>query len=419
MVRLAAASPGNPQELLDLVSELHAAPLDRNRPLWRIFVIDGLADGRIATYCKMHHALADGVAGTRLLLRSLSEDAMSSPPPGWAIPAPVRTDEKAGDTRRRAAGALVDALAGIPTAIAGVLRTRRELREARPDTIRGNQAPASILNQPIGATRAVAAQSYRLDRVRTLCGVFDGSTNAMMLALFSSALRRYLQHDCGVLPAAPLIAMVPMSTRVDDTAAGNEVVPLLVNLCADRPDPLERMRATFSCYAHALNRVHEWSPAAIYGYSLLTAATGVFNLLARPSGGALPFNVVISKLTGPRTATYWQGCRLDALYPISIVMRGQALNLRYAIRHDTIDVGLVACPQRLPHADRLLTYVAEAIEELETQARRITARPAPRAAVVPSGGHGRPPARRGWKAGRGPAALAGQFAQTNDHRRGS
>jgi diacylglycerol O-acyltransferase len=380
VVRLGVALPGSLQELLDLVAELHAMPLDRSHPLWRLYVIDGLAEGRIATYCKMHHAVADGVSGTRLLLRSLSTNADQHLPPAWAIPAQASPAAEHGRQLHRVVAGVIEAVGTVPTIVAGVLRTRHELREGRLDAVGGSQAPASLLNCRIGTARTVATRSYSLSRIQALCRTFDGSTNALMLALFSSALRRYLEHDCAALPEAPLIAMVPMSTRLDETAGGNQVAPLLVNLFTDRADPVDRMRAIFAASAHSLNRVLGWTPTAMYGYSLLTAAAGVFNLLLRPDHGSLPFNVVISKLEGPRVAMFWQGCRLDALYPVSMVTHGQALNLTYAIRHDTIDVGLVACARSLPKVDRVLAYVGDAIDELEWRARRLSAQTAGRSA---------------------------------------
>lgn len=373
VTRLGVAPPGTLNEVLELVAELHAAPLDRARPLWRIYVIDGLADGRIATYCKLHHAVADGVAGTRLLLRSMSRDATTPMPPPWAIPT---TEENAARVRRglpRMLGGMVEAIKAAPTAMAGAMRTWRELHEGCPHTVSGMQAPASILNQPVGMARTLAAQSYSLSRIQSLCRVFGGSTNVVVLALFSSALRRFLLQDCAALPRASLIAMVPMSTRVDQGAAGNCVAPLLVNLCTDRADPLERLHALRGSTTRSMDRVLGWTPAQIYEYALLIGAPGVFNLLLRPAGGALPFNLVISKLTGPREAAFWQGCRLDALYPLSIVTHAQALNLTYAIRHDTVDVGLVACARSLPGVGRVLAYVDDAIEELEGAAGRLAA----------------------------------------------
>lgn len=368
LVRIAVPGPGGKEDLQQLVSELHAIPLDPARPLWRFYLIEGLRDGRIATYCKVHHALADGVAGTRLLLKSMSSEPDQILPPPWAIAAPVTRPRvrRPQPASRLAAllNGLGSALGALPTALLEARQTLREARRGNPYTVSGEQAPACLFNQPIGVAREFATQSLSLVRIKALCGAFNCSTNDIVLALCAAALSRYLV-DLDALPDRPLIAMVPMSTRHDDSECGNRVVPLLVNLGTDLADPVERLRLICESAARSIQRQIGWSAAEAYGYTLATSARGLIQQLLGPTRGKLAFNVVISKLSGPRTPQYWQGCRLEGMVPASVVMDGLGLNITVATREAWIDFGLVACPQTVPRLKRLPGYLDSALDELE------------------------------------------------------
>lgn len=370
-VRMAVPQPGTMDDLLRLVSDLHEQPLDRSRPLWCVYLIEGLSDGRIATYCKVHHALTDGVAGARQLLRSMSSDQRERLPPPWATRSSLEGPPHGSTLPAGGAATLLGGLRTLSRTLpAAVRRTRRtldELRRSQPDASRGAQAPASLLNGPISASRAFAARSFSHSRIRVLCETFDCSSNDLVLALCSSALRRLL-NDRNALPERPLIALVPMSTRRDDSDSGNQIVPLLVNLATDQADPVQRLATIHASATQGKDRVSGLTPAQAYGYTLMTSARGFVNLLLRPSRGNLAFNVVISKVPGPRSQLYWQGCRLDGLYPVSVVMDGLALNITIVSRHESLDFGLLACARTLPCLQPLLEYLDDALAELESRA---------------------------------------------------
>lgn len=382
VVRLAVSRAGDLTQLMHLVSDLHATRLDRRRPLWRVHVIEGLNDGRIAIYCKMHHALADGVGGTRLLLRSMSSDGDERLPPPWAVSAlttrqvdhdsPDRDDDDRVFTMppsriSRFLGGLGAVLNALPMVASEVLQMRREVREGHPGTVSGAQAPACILNRRISDSREFAARSYSRSRIKALCGAFDCATNDLVLALCATALRQYLL-DLDALPDRPLIALVPMSTRRDESTNGNQIVPLLVNLGTQLADPFERLRTICRSTDRSIDRHVGMNGAEAYGYTLATSARGLVNLLLRPASGNLAFNLVISKLSGPRSQLYWEGCRLDGMYPASVVMDGLGLNITVTIRNEWLDFGLVACPQTIPRAQRLLVYLETALDEFESLA---------------------------------------------------
>lgn len=368
-VRLAVPQPGWTRDLMQLVSQLHATPLDRTRPLWQVYLIEGLNDGRIATYCKMHHALVDGIAGTRQLLKSMSPEQDQRLPPPWAAASTVQ-HENGARTQRMAPflEGLRGGLAALPAVLGELRQTLFEERAGRSGSLIGGPAPACILNQPISSSREFVARSYSLPRIKALCGAFNCTTNDIVLALCASALRRYLQ-DQNALPDRPLIAMVPMSTRHDGSDSGNQLVPLLVDLATDLANPLERLRTIRESTDRSKDHFSRLGAAEAYGYALVTSARGLLNLLLKPSRGNLAFNVVISKVPGPKSQMYWQGCRLDGMYPVSVVMDGLALNITVASRHEWLDFGLVACPQTLPRVRRLLVYLEDAVNELESRTR--------------------------------------------------
>lgn len=365
LVRLHLPASGRMDDLLALVSRLHAVPLDRDAPPWRFHFIDGLRDGRIAVYAKMHHALADGVAGTRLLLRAFSSDPQAHPAPPWTL-APKATTEATPRARiSDLQGGWWTRLVAACVVLGELHRTARDVRLGRAEVVGGRDAPPSLINRRVGAARSVGVRSLSLARVRLLAQVLGGTTNDVVLTLCAGALRRYLvERDA--LPDASLVAMVPMSTRGDgDDALGNRIVPLLVRLGTDIDDPLDRFALVRRSASHSKERFAGLSTGESYAYALAASGRGVLQLLLRPEGGRLPFNIVISNLRGPATPQYWHGLRLEGLHPLSVVLDGQAMNLTFTSREDRLDFGLTACRQAVPGAKRVLEYLETALDELE------------------------------------------------------
>jgi diacylglycerol O-acyltransferase len=233
VVHLALPRPGRIRELLAMVSRMHASHLDRAYPLWRMYVIEGLEGGRIATYSKVHHAVADGIAGTRLMLKSMSQDPDEVLPPTWAIPPRGRRERTSLLTApvtgvAKLAAKFTDAFGSVPGITRELRQSIRESREKHPDFISGTSAPASILNRRISASRRFAAQSYSLPRAKTAIKALGGTVNDAVLAMCSYALRRYLV-DLNALPDKPLIAAI----RSEERRVGKECR----RLCRSRWSP--------------------------------------------------------------------------------------------------------------------------------------------------------------------------------------
>jgi WS/DGAT/MGAT family acyltransferase len=367
--------PGKVRELLTLVSRLHGTMLDRNRPLWETHVIEGLKDGRIAVYSKVHHALLDGVSAMRWLLRSLSPDPDEREmPPSWSLPArggrtPPDLDGQSGLLTSFAGGAAQELLVAgraVGQAGAAAMQTVARSLEDRSAAL-PYQAPRSMLNQPITAARRFAAQSWDLDRIKNVGAATGGKVNDVVLAMTAGALRRFLL-DQDALPDRPLIAAVPVSLRDDDDtpSRGNAVGVVLCNLGTHLGDPMERFELIHRSMRDSKSRLADLDPAAILLLSALSfgpVALGPlfrFRPLRKPA-----FNVIVSNVPGPREPRYWNGAKLVGLYPASVPYDGQALNVTVTSHDGQLGFGLTGCRRRVPSLQRLLDHLEASLLELE------------------------------------------------------
>ncbi|MBC2644324.1 MULTISPECIES: wax ester/triacylglycerol synthase family O-acyltransferase [unclassified Rhodococcus (in: high G+C Gram-positive bacteria)] len=389
--RDALPRPGGTAELLTLVSRLHATLLDRSRPLWEMHLIEGLADGRYAVYTKIHHALADGASAMSLLRRSMSED-----PDRRNMPAPWQPT-RAEDARARLStpvhpapsalaeipnplalpGQLLRAARGVAGEIAGLAPAVAAAVDRALDARGGPLslgAPHTMFNVPIGGARHFAGRSWPLERVRLLAKHADATVNDIVLALCGGALRRFLD-DLGALPADPLIAMVPVNLRGSDTdtgragaeRAGNRVGMLMCNLATHLPDPAHRLETIRTCMREGKAALRGMSQAQALAVSALGAAPlGLELLTGRRGPHRPPFNLVISNVAGPSTPLYWNGARLDALYPLSIPVTGQALNITCTSTDDQLVFGLTGCRAAVPNLHPMLDHLHTELRTLET-----------------------------------------------------
>jgi len=361
--RKALPSPGRVRDLLELTSLLHSSLLDRHRPLWEAHVIEGLKDGRFALYTKFHHSLIDGVSALKLMQRALSDDPDDRELRAiWTLP--KRRHPKAGSSSPL--GSLmrtVGSVAGL--APSSVSLARAALFDQQLTLPFG--APRTMLNVKIGGARRCAAQSWSVDRIKSVKKAAGMTLNDVVLAMCSGALRYYLlEHDA--LPDTPLIAMVPVNLRSEDEAdtGGNLVGAILCNLATDTDDPAQRletihesMRSNKKVFS-ALPRFQALALSAMNMGSLALAAVPGWVASTPP-----PFNLVISNVPGPTQQMYYGGARLDGNYPLSSVLDGQALNITLVSNADNLDFGLVGCRRSVPHLQRLLAHLESSLKDLE------------------------------------------------------
>ena len=360
--RSALPTPGRVRELLELTSRLHSSLLDRHHPLWEAHFVEGLNDGRFAVYSKFHHSLIDGVSALRLMQRTLSTDPDDSELQAiWSLPR--RHRQSAGKSRWQTLTQLAGSVAAFGPSTWSLARAALvEQQLTLPFA-----APRTMFNVPIGGARRVAAQSWTLDRFKSIKRAAGVTVNDVVLAMCAGALREYLL-DQQALPDTPLIAMVPVSMRSEEEAdsGGNQVGALLCNLATDVDDPAKRLK-TISASMRGNKKVFSELPR-LQAFALSAFLIAPLGLAAVPgfvSSAPPPFNIVISNVPGPTEPMYWGGARLDGNYPLSIALDGQALNITLANNADNIDFGLVGCRRSVPHLQRLLGHLESSLKDLE------------------------------------------------------
>lgn len=364
---IALPHPGRIRELLTYISQEHSALLDRAKPLWTCNIIEGIEGNRFAMYFKIHHAMVDGIAGMRLVEKSLSQDpnAKSIVPP-WCVEGPraKRLKEPKASKLKKIMGTLKQQVDASPTVFRELSQTILKDMGRNPDYVSSFQAPSSILNQRVSSSRRFAAQSFQLERLSKIAKALGVTINDVILAICSGALREYLisQH---ALPKKPLIAMVPASIRDDDSEVSNRITMILANLGTHKDTPLERLQIIRRSVLNAKQRFKRMNSSQILNYSALVYAAAGLNIVSGMMPKRQAFNIVISNVPGPREPLYWNGAKLDALYPASIVLDGQALNITMTSYLDKLEVGLTGCRNALPKMQNLLTHLEDEIQRFE------------------------------------------------------
>jgi WS/DGAT/MGAT family acyltransferase len=393
-VRLAAlAAPGGDHELAEFAASVMAKPLDRSRPLWEMYVVEGLEHGYIATVTKTHHAAIDGVSGAELTvnLLDLTPDPMVLQPEDdtW------KPDRVPSDLEL--VGWAVQSLSRQPIAAVKAIRRTTEMalnlrrRNRRPDVTPPPApfaAPRTSLNGSITPHRRFVFTEVTLDDIKVVKNALGGTVNDVVLALCSGALRQYLADRDEVLDA-DLVAMVPISVRTEEEKGtmGNRVSSMLVSLASSVADPVERLHAITAGTQRAKDQdkaigadvLGDWAEFA--APALAARAARLASSLRVVERGRPMFNVTISNVPGPNFALYSAGARMVAMYPMGPVADGDALNITVMSYMGTVYFGLMACRELVPQVDDIAHYINEALEEL-LKASGAAAPAAPRPAVV-------------------------------------
>lgn len=337
------------RELLDYVGDLHSQRLAKHRPMWQLFLLDGLKEnndkGQFAIYLKMHHALVDGVGGMRVLQATLSEHINHKRSlPFWSLPPSTKHKPKAPTK---------STLRPIATA----LKKRWQDRQL-PSFTSSFSAPKSPLNQRIDHTRTIGVRSYDKSVIKGLARHFCVSDNDMILALCAGALRRYLLTT-KTLPKRPLIGFIPISLRDDDSIGGNRLSFLLGNLATHVDDPLARLHAISQSTTDSKHRLKGLNYKQVIGYSLAIYGLAGLNLLTGVAPRRQGFNLIISNTPSTDRPLYLDGARLDSVYPLSVLLHGQALNITLVNYAGHIDLALTACTTTLPNISTLLDGIQQ------------------------------------------------------------
>jgi diacylglycerol O-acyltransferase len=357
--RLAVPAPGGERELSEVAGHLAGIPLDRSRPLWEMYVIEGLDSGQIAVFSKMHHASVDGVSGSNMLshLCSLEPDAA---PLDESDPS-ASGDHRVPSELELVGRGLVSTIAKpwqMARLVAPTVRTLTEtVSRAREGTAMAAPltAPRTSFNGTITGHRSIAFTDISLDDIKEIKNAVPGATvNDVVLALSGGALRRYLQ-DRGELPDASLLASVPVSVRSESKRAGrNQVSSIFCKLGTDLEDPRERITAMSVANAHAKDH-HKAVPADTLQEWAEFAAPRTFGLAVRmvsdlrlAEKAPVIHNLVISNVPGPPVPLFFMGARIDALYPLGPVFHGAGLNITVMSNNGEMHIGAIACRELMP-----------------------------------------------------------------------
>lgn len=373
------ARPGMVDQLAEQVSRIVGRPMDRTRPLWEVYVIDGLHSGRWALLSKYHHATIDGAAG-QLMLNILTDTDPDAAPPGagpsWEPePLPtnvellrhtlgnlVRNPVKALRVQTRIVRQVADA-AGINSVSSAAARAGGAIKAVaqlgkgdRPKIpLPTSPAPPTPWNKSITGHRRFAMRTTSLDNIKRLKDATGGTVNDVVMAICAGGLRQYLlAHDA--LPDRPLRAMVPVSIRTGEEADPwtNRVSAIFAELPTDCADPVERVarcrdamldakRQLDLVPANELVDLTQFSPPV-----LATSAVRLASRLRLAERVAQPFNLVISNVPGPRQPLYFAGAQLCHQFPVSIVTDGQGLNITVVSYLDRLDFGFIVDRELVP-----------------------------------------------------------------------
>lgn len=370
-------APGGPVQVDEVIADIASTALPRDRPLWSITLLDGLADRGLVVVAKVHHALADGVAAAGLLAAVMVTDPTQREA---APPAAVWSGETLParrDLLRQAVRDWAGPLRALPTLL---LDTARRLRSAvavrRTASVRPPRpildTPRASFNGALTTRRTFATGSLPLDGVRRVARGVGVSVNDVVLALVSAALRQWLAAR-GERLRGSLTASVPVAADPPGSPArlvGNRVSSLFTSLCSDVADPVERLRRIHQVTVQAkavqqalgldlLERWVQYTPGGPFGWAMRQYSRLRGADLHRP-----PVNLVVSNVPGPREPLYVAGARLADLFSVGPILEGIGLNITVWSYCDRMNVSAISCPTLLPDLRVVVDAMAPALDEL-------------------------------------------------------
>jgi len=373
--RAALPAPGSDEQLRELVGRLQSRQLDRGRPLWEVYLVEGLRDGGFAVVSKTHHAMVDGLAAVDIgaVLLDLTPTPRESPRADWR---PARepsgvalvADAVAGqllrpwtvlDTARRAVTDVGAAATQVLGTAAGVFAAARSA---------GRGTTPNPLNVPIGQQRRYGTSAGDLDDYKVIRKAHGGTVNDVVLAVVAGGLRWWLaSRGEPILPTTTVRAMVPVSVRArgGDRELGNQISALFVELPVGQADPVLRLATVVAAMAAHRGSGSAIGATALVGLVGLTPPT-LHSLGARLSStlSSRLFNVVVTNVPGPQFPLYAMGARMLDMYPVVPLAKGQAVSIGITSYNGGVFFGLNADRDAMPDVDVLAASIGESLAEL-------------------------------------------------------
>jgi diacylglycerol O-acyltransferase len=377
--RVGVPPPGDPRSVDDVIADIASWPLDRRRPLWEIWVLEGLEGGKVGFLAKIHHAVADGVAAAELLANVMTVGQEPSEPPpgdGWrGEPLPGRWHLLVA-----ALFDLVRTLAAVPAllkrTVVGIRRAGRHRKIVDADAappVPLLHTPKTPFNGALTAQRSFATTTVSLEDVKRVKSAFDVTVNDVVLAMVGASLRGYLDRR-GALPDRPLVAGVPVATPAPGDEgprlSGNRVSNLFTSLRTDVVDPVERLRA-ISAVTRSAKEIHELMGTETLAQWMEVTPPGPFagvmrlySRLRLADRHRPPINLVVSNVPGPRQPLYIAGARLDGIWSVGPILEGVGLNVTVWSYLDNLNVGVIACRDQVRDPHEITDGMGTALDEL-------------------------------------------------------
>ncbi|MDT0201441.1 wax ester/triacylglycerol synthase family O-acyltransferase [Nocardioides sp. AE5] len=371
--RLALPAAGGYDELMALCGHLAGLTMDRSRPLWEMWVIEGY-DDKVVVFSKMHHATVDGASGSNLISHLCSLTPTDDP---IAAIGEHSNDREPGSLELLGRGVL--GTVSRPLRIPGLLRpsaalVTKSVSRARAGTAMAAPftAPRTSFNGTITRRRTIACADLPLDDIKALKSATGATVNDVVLTIAGGALRSYLLER-GELPSSTLLATVPVSVREKTQRDGgaNKVSALFAKLGTDIEDPLERLEQMAEDNRNAKEHQQAIPADALQDWAEF-AAPRTFGLAVRAYAGLrlaekhpVVHNLVISNVPGPPIPLYFMGARIDALYPLGPVFHGAGLNLTVMSNNGQVHVGAIACRSSVRHPDELVKHFPTEMARLQ------------------------------------------------------
>jgi WS/DGAT/MGAT family acyltransferase len=381
--RVRLPEPGTREQLFRACADLHAQVMDRNRPLWMIYVFDGMGSGEVGYYIKVHHAVLDGLAGIELAETLFDHEPMPLPKGrrrSAAAPAAGRLERPGAAALAAAAfrhdGAqlvkLVRSLPEVARTVGGLLRASGAKAQSAASAAQARQllAPRTSLNVSIGTGREFAGLSIPLAEVKRIAAANEAKVNDVVLAICSGALRRYLAQHGGI-PRKSLVAAMPVSLRAPgNTEYTTQVTMALVSLASTIADPARRLRAIRDAAGQVkstIGRARSIIPTDFPTIGVPWVMHALATLYGRSHvADVMPAiaNVTVSNVPGPREPLYAPGARMTSYWPVSIVEHGVGLNITLISYAGSLCFGMIAARNAMPDIGRFAEAVQASHDEL-------------------------------------------------------
>jgi diacylglycerol O-acyltransferase / wax synthase len=365
--------------LVTVAADIMRRPLDRRKPLWEMYVLEGRDDGRVALVTKVHHAAIDGISGVELLANLVDMAPAGRPVPPPETVAASRAPGVVELTRMTAesfARQPLDIARAVGTTVGRIRSARRATGgDEPPARPLFQRAPSTMLTRPISDRRSIALATLPMDDIERVRKMLGGTVNDVVLTVCGAALKAYLARH-GDVPSSPLVAAVPVSLRTDEHAGitGNVASIMMVPLATDIDEPRARYGVISANTRAAKQReaqlragelASQW--LALIGSALGTRLGRYLSTAARAfvdTNHALPCNVVISNIPGPPFTMYAAGMEMTAVYAVGPILDGVPLNITVISYRDTLHVGLMSCPRTVPQVDAFPGLLRATLDEL-------------------------------------------------------